>query len=172
MENSERITIKFSSNFPGIFCNLQTLILNLNNLFARESKEDYFIETAKDGILFIYKNKDIFDLLYPQYSKAEIIYQIRKKVLQLSPDMLLEGVIDKETFPEHGIDFQYNFNTKQKEYAYNKLLGFHQSLYGDRITQSFSEKYDLILAIKNFDDFYLFIQLITLMANGAIPEGN
>lgn len=170
MENSERIIVKFSSNFPKVFQNVQKFILFLNNLFAQESKGDFFIETVEDGILFIYKNIAIFDLLNPQLTEADINKLIKEKgaELQLSPEMLLEGVMSKDTFPDQGIDFQYNFYTKQKEYAYNKLLGFHQGLYGDRITLSFSEKYDLILSINNFEDFYLYVQLIALMANGVV----
>ena len=168
MENSERIIVKFSSNFPGVFRNVQKFILYLNNLFTQESKGDFFIEAVEDGILLIYKNMSTFDLLNPQYSKAEIYNLINDQEMQLSPEMLLEGIIDRETFPKEGIEFQYNFYTKQKEYAYNKLLKFHQGLYGDRITLSFSEKYDLILSIKNFEDFYLYVQLIALMANGIV----
>ncbi|MHA1744743.1 MAG: hypothetical protein ACTSWW_02020 [Promethearchaeota archaeon] len=170
MENSERIIVKFTSNFPRVFQNVQKFILFLNNLFAQESKGDFFIETVEDGILFIYKNIATFDLLNPQLTEAEINKLIKEKEaeLQLSPEMLLEGVVSEDTFPDQGIDFQYNFYTKQKEYAYNKLLGFHQGLYGDRITLSFSEKYDLILSINNFKDFYLYVQLIALMANGIV----
>ena len=173
MENSARFLIKFSSNFPGLFRNVQKFILYLNTLFSQEvqeSKGDFYIETVDDGILLIYKNKTTFDLLNPQYSKTEIISMLKNKDLPLSPEMLLDGIIDKQTFPDQGINFQYNFYTKEKEYAYNKLLNFHQGLYGNRITLSFSEKYDLILSINNFEDFYLYVQLIALMANGMTQQ--
>ena len=171
MENSERIIVKFSSNFPGLFRNVQKFLLYLNNLFSQETKGDFFIELVEDGILYIYKNQATFDLLNPQYSHVEISQMIKEKEteLPLSPEMLLDGVIDHETFPEEGIELQYNFySTKQKEYAYNKLLSFHQELYGESITLSFSEKFDLILGIKKFDDFYIYVQLIALMANGIV----
>ena len=172
MENSEQIIVKFTSSFPGIFRNVQKFILYLNTLFAQESQGDFFIETVEDGILFIYKNTATFDLLNPQYSKVEITRLIKKteEELHLSADMLLEGIINKDTFPKQGIEFQYNFYTNQKDYAYNKLLGFHEGLYGESITLSFSEEFDLILSIKNYEDFYLYVQLITLMANGITPK--
>lgn len=172
MKNSGQIIVKFSSNFPGLFRNVQKFILYLNNLFAQETKGDFYIETVKDGVLFIYKNQATFDALNPQYTKAQIAKLSKNVELQLSPEMLLKGIINEETFPDHGIDFQYNFYTADKEYAYNKLLGFHQGIYGKNIILSFSKEYDLILAIKNYEDFLLYVQLIALMANGIAPIEN
>ena len=170
MENSDQIIVKFSTNFPGLFRNVSKYILYLNTLFAKESKGSFYIEIVEDGILYIYQNMTTFDLLNPQTSRAEISSLINSKELQLNPDMLIEGIIDKQTFPEHGIDFQYNFYSSHNQHAYNKLLSFHQSIYRENVKISTSRKYDLILSIKDFDDFYLFVQVIALMANGIVSQ--
>jgi len=168
MENSDQIIIKFSSNFPGLFRNASKFILYLNTLFAKESKGSFFIETLGDGLLYIYNNKETFDLLNTKTSPSKMVDLIKNTELKLNPEMLIDGIIDKSTFPESGVDFQYNFYTNQKQHFYRELLSFHQSLYKEGIKIITSEKYDLVFTIKNFDDFFLYIQNIALLANGII----
>ena len=156
-QNSDQIIIKFSSNYPGLFRNASKYILYLNTLFAKESKGSFFIETVDDGLLYIYDNEKTFDLLNVKTSPAEMSSLIKNSELKLRPEMLIDGIIDKSTFPEMGIDFQYNLYTKQKQHVYNELLNFHQCLYEKGITIKPSEEYDLVLTINNFDDFFLYI---------------
>lgn len=170
MESQNQIIVKFSSNYPGLFRNVSKYILYFKHTISQESKGSFYIEIVEDGILYIYQNITTFDLLNPRTSRAEISKLINGNELQLNPDMLIDGIVDKQTFPEHGIDFQYNFYTKQKQQVSDTLLSFHQSLYGDNIKISSSTDYDLILSIMDFDDFYQYVQVIALMANGIVSQ--
>ncbi len=166
IEKSDQIMVKFSTNYPGLFRNVSKFILYLNTLFSRGTKGNFYIEIVEDGNLYIYKNKATFELLNPKISRTEISSLIKNKKLDFSPDMLIDGIINKQTFPEHGIDFQYNFFGAHKQYSYNKQLSFHQNFFGEGLKISTSKKYDLILSIMDFDDFYLYIQQIALLASG------
>jgi len=166
MKNSDQIFVVFTSNFPGLFRNVSKFILYLNTLFTQESDGGLYLEMVDEGILYIYQNKTIFDSFNPHTSKAEISKLISDNDLQLKPGMLIEGIIDKHTFPEGGIEFRYNFHGSHNQHAYNKLLSFHQSLYGENIRISNSSEHDLILSIRKFDDFYLFVKQMALLANG------
>ena len=170
MDKFDQIIVKFSSNYPNLFRNVSKSILYLNTLFSQETDEKFFIETIENGILYIYQNEQTFDILNPQTSPAEIMRLIKDNELQFNPEMLIDGIIDKQTFPETGLNFQYNIYCTNKQQVYNKLLEFHQSFFGENIKIGASAKYDLILTITDFDILYLFVQVIALMANGKISN--
>ena len=173
MDSANQIMIKFTSNFPHLFDNMQKYLPLINNVLRVESQNKLYMETIHEGLLFIYKDFHIFFLMnkpYPPKQITNFLRSINEPIL--SPFLLFENILSPSTFPSKGVQFRYQiYSSKKKEIADMLSVHFTSFLHED-VKRLEHRDFDLILLLTKFENIVAYNNLVVSMYSGILTQEN
>jgi len=172
-EAKNQIIVKFSSNWPTLFKNLQKYSSFITHAVSKETQSQFTLEVIEDGVIYIYNNLDIFKVMNRAYTPEYIAQASQKVPLRLDPDKLLEGVVDDYSFPPEGIHFQFKYTCSPEiKDEVRALMERHYkgAVGADHIESFRSDEFDLIIRYRTLTALKSYIKVISLMISGLLHE--
>ena len=171
--DSSQIIVKFSSNWPTLFKNLQKYSSFITHAVSQETQSQFTLEVIEDGVIYIYNNLDIFKAMNVAYTPEFITQASQKVSLLLDPDKLLEGVVDDYSFPPEGIHFQFKYTCSPeiKDEVRTLMERHYKGAVGADHIESFrSDEFDLIIRYRTLTALKSYIKVISLIISGLLHE--
>ena len=172
MDPANQIIVKFTSNFPHLFDNVQKYLPLINNLLQSETENKFYMETIHEGLIFIYEDFMTFFLMNKPYSPEKIAGFLRSTPTVLDPLLFSENILDESNFPPNGVHFQYDIICSEKEEIADLLFLHFQSFLLNDVERVEQEKFDLVLMLKTFDNIISYLNLVVSMYSGILSEEN
>ena len=172
MDSAKQIIIKFTSDFPHLFNNMQKYLPLINNLLQDETQNKFYMETIHEGLLFIYKDFQTFFLMNKPYpvEKFTKFMEMNKTQIQINPFSLFENIIDESTFPKSGVQFRYKIYCAKKEEIADLLFLHFQSFLHEDVERLEHPEFDLILLLNSFASIVVYNNLVVSMYSGILTQ--
>ena len=170
--DSSQIIVKFTSNWPTLFTNVQKYSAFLTHMVLQETQAQFTLEVIEDGVIYIYNNMDIFKRMNLPYTPEFIAQASQTVAIRLDPEKLLENVVDETSYPPEGICFQFKYTCSPARIDQVRTLMEHhyKSVLGDDIESFHTDAYDLVIRYKNFAALKFYIKVISLITSGLLHE--
>ena len=171
-DSDHQIIVKFTSNWPPLFKNLQKYSSFITHTVSQETQSQFTLEVIEDGVIYIYNNMDIFKQMNQVYTPEFIAQASQNMTLLIDPDKLLESVVDEKTYPPEGIHFQFNFTCSPEVKDQVRLLMEHhyKAAVGDDIISSQSDSFDLVIRYKTYAALESYLKVISLIISGLLNK--
>ena len=172
-DSKSQIIVKFTSNWPTLFKNLQKYSSYITHAVSQETQSQFTLEVIEDGVIYIYNTMDIFKQMNQVYTPEFIIQASQNMTLRLDPDKLLEGVVDDYSFPPEGIHFQFKYTCSPeiRDEVRALMERHYKGAVGADYIESFrSDKFDLIIRYKSLTALKSYINVMALIISGLLHE--
>ncbi len=171
MEEKRIILEVKSQNFPNLFGNVNKYSSFINHLINEQTKNGFVLEPINNGLLYIYKNFNIFKLLNPIYSKNLVEKYKHLYKEKVSPNLLTKNVINKPNYPEEGIKLHFKIITDEKEELCFEVLKEHfESFRDDDIVFDGKSNSTFVVSINNYPAFLFYTSFLSSLIDGMIED--
>lgn len=170
MDSANQIIVKFTSDFPHLFDNMQKYLPLINNLLQDETQNKFYMETIHEGLLFIYEDFQTYFLMNKPYSLDRIKGFFQSTSPKLNPLLLSENILTESNFPKNGIQFKYNIYCSKKEEIANLLYLHFKSFLFEDVERLEHYDFDLILLLKKYGNVLTYMDLGVSMYSGILTQ--
>ena len=171
--DSSQIIVKFSSNWPTLFKNLQKYSSFITHAVSKETQSQFTLEVIEDGVIYIYNNMDIFKAMNQGYTPEFIAQSSQTMTLLLDPDKLLEDVVNDASYPTEGIHFQFKYTCSPeiRDQVRSLMEHHYSSALGEDSIESFqSDVFDLVIRFKTLTSLKSYIKVMSLIISGLLQK--
>ena len=167
---SEKIIIKVTSDFPGLFSNIQKYSDFINYFVAKQTDQGFYLEIVPDGIIYFYKNFEVFRAVNQTHAQNKKPRGRRTEAQKMEPNLLLSNVVHPDEYPSCGISLL--FKTYQGDVrSIRPIAKSHfESLHQDEVKTSVLEDDRLRVCFTSFRALYNYTNAISNLFNGLIEE--
>jgi hypothetical protein len=170
--SNECVFVQITCSFPDLFINVHKNLTYLNHLLNVQINGMFCIETIHNGIIYIYKNLDLFFALNPCLSSKNV-NAIKGMDRTGSAEFLIE-ILSAKNFPSEGLKIHFQiFANTEKDLAIT-LIKYFQSYKEPAIQATQISTMALDVRFNNFDALTLYTQRLgslfeKVIKNGKIP---
>ncbi len=159
-------------NFPHLYKNVEKYSSYINHLLGEETDTGFVIEPIEGGLVYIYRNFDIFKALNPGYSKELVEKYANTYEEKVSPQLLTGDVVNEENFPEGGLLVDYIISCEQKERCMDILAEHFRSFVDQDIQIDIYEKNlsHFVLVFQTYAALEFYAHFISSLIDGMIRE--
>ncbi|MCK5345005.1 MAG: hypothetical protein KAR20_16455, partial [Candidatus Heimdallarchaeota archaeon] len=135
-----------------------------------ESRSQFFVEVLENGVLYIYNDFLTYKRMNQLYTPKSIEKYLQTLGTVIEPTVLLDDNLTPSSFPEGGIDYQFNFvlASHLREEAIKIKKEHYKSYLGSNIEFKESPEFDMVIHFHNFNAVLLHHKVICLMLMGLL----
>jgi len=159
--NDSFLYIRIVSDYPSLFFNVQKNLSFLNHNVLTQTQSHLYIEDIHDGLLYVYKNVELFELLNAPLS-APSLKKLLKSDFQ-GAQFFFNQIIKESNFPANGVIL--TFSVSGTADSVNKAIDLYKTYFESYQTTNISTKQvasDTIeVEFKNFMGLQLYAQRLS-----------
>ena len=145
-----------TSSFPHLFSNVCKHIRYLNHLLAKQTQSQFFMETIESGLIYIYKNMEILNLLNAPLRNSQIRRYKRSNFL--GAQFFLKDVLDEETFPPNAITLNVQIDASDKAKVLDIVVKYFQSFLSEDIITEKQADGSLLVHFQTFEAIQIYTE--------------
>jgi hypothetical protein len=125
-ESPQQVIIHMKADYEMMTENSQKFITYINQLFSTGKGNALFIELIQDGVIYIFRDFDVFEYVIRPYDRENEQYEL---FLSNSP-LPLEQIMDPLNFPERGYNIEIDLVTQSgsKDELNKRMIQYLESL--------------------------------------------
>ncbi len=170
MGEADRIIVHYTSDFKGIFEKVKKFSDYINYLMNRQLSGMLYVEFVEEGILFIYKNIKLFNILTENVSIKKLLNL--KNIIQnyISPKDMIEGILDKSNFPTKGISVNFKILSSNPEKKIVRYKTQIQSFISKDIEISHHSTNNLTIKFNTYNTFHRYLTFLSGLISGGLID--
>ena len=170
MSEIVQVILKLSSNHKELMDRLLKFHESINQAFLHSLNSDMYLETIKDGLIYIFRDFNSFKTIHKPVPKIPKF--VKRRIFKINPideDLILGNVLRKESdFPSDGLKYFITSETHNNKILFPFIRDHYQSIHPDINTSIDDKESRIIINFKNYDSFYFSFILMNYWVDKAL----